>query len=348
MTRKSRKYRCDSSWHLHATGLGLLGLVLVAASPSPALAAGPGEICGRIDQWSESCDDGLACELILRLHSWSIGMCVEVDKHCGGDLPEQCDETEYCAFEELGACGFADEPGLCEPRPQFCTEQYAPVCGCDGVSYGNACFAHAAGTAVQSEGLCFECDYEDPARRWVGRDRERCQTVRFTCEEGEQAFFDDCGCGCEPVPEACEYEGVSYPVGATFPAGDGCNECTCMEDGSVQCTLALCACDYEDPARSWVSRDPAECATVLFLCVEGMLPFYDDCGCGCEPACRVAGCSGQLCVGRDDDGISTCEFREEYACYADATCTLQPDGHCGFTPTPELERCIERARDGEP
>lgn len=55
--------------------------------------------------------------------------------------------------------------------------------------------------------------------------------------------------------------------------------------------------------------------------------------------CFVGGCSGQLCT--DQPGaISTCEWREEYACYQTATCERQPDGQCGWTETPELTTCL--------
>lgn len=60
--------------------------------------------------------------------------------------------------------------------------------------------------------------------------------------------------------------------------------------------------------------------------------------------CKVAGCSGQLCVEEGDDGISTCEWRDEYACYQTATCERQDDGECGWTDTPELRACLT----GEP
>lgn len=57
-----------------------------------------------------------------------------------------------------------------------------------------------------------------------------------------------------------------------------------------------------------------------------------------EP-CFVGGCSGQVCS--DQAGvITTCEWRPEYACYRTATCERQPDGKCGWTPTPELEACL--------
>ena len=58
--------------------------------------------------------------------------------------------------------------------------------------------------------------------------------------------------------------------------------------------------------------------------------------------CAVAGCSGQLCVSADEaaNTMTTCEYREEYACYQEASCEPQANGQCGWTQTPELQRCL--------
>ncbi|XP_061190318.1 kielin/chordin-like protein [Saccostrea echinata] len=77
------------------------------------------------------------------------------------------------------------------------------------------------------------------------------------------------GCGCRTrceVPEGgkkevCRYNGRFYKVGQSFPAGDGCNRCTCRSNGQVICTLIACAtkCTYNyrtyRPGQSFPSTD---------------------------------------------------------------------------------------------
>jgi hypothetical protein len=65
-----------------------------------------------------------------------------------------------------------------------------------------------------------------------------------------------------------------------------------------------------------------------------------------EKACVVGGCSSQMCIEEGDGGISTCEYRAEYACYADATCERQADGACGWTETEALSSCLSEKSSG--
>lgn len=54
--------------------------------------------------------------------------------------------------------------------------------------------------------------------------------------------------------------------------------------------------------------------------------------------CIIGGCSSQICS--DEDVITTCEFRAEYACYQKAECKRQANGVCGWTQTPTLAACL--------
>lgn len=66
--------------------------------------------------------------------------------------------------------------------------------------------------------------------------------------------------------------------------------------------------------------------------------IYQPSGSGCRPT----GCSGQVCS--DEDVITTCEYRAEYACYKNAKCERQADGKCGWSETDELKKCLEEAK----
>jgi S-layer homology domain len=59
--------------------------------------------------------------------------------------------------------------------------------------------------------------------------------------------------------------------------------------------------------------------------------------------CVVGGCSGQLCVEAGlDDVVSTCEWRNEYACYQTAVCARQANGLCGWSQTVQLRACLQQ------
>lgn len=109
------------------------------------------------------------------------------DKNCAGG--------EYCATAE-GSCG---REGVCTPLPADpCDRVRDPVCGCDGVTYENACFAAAEGESVDFDGECPPPVCDDNS----------------DCAASEYCAKPNGACGgtgtCEPRPLSCS--GVWNPV----------------------------------------------------------------------------------------------------------------------------------------
>jgi uncharacterized protein DUF6748/Kazal-type serine protease inhibitor-like protein len=73
---------------------------------------------------------------------------------CGSRGLGSCAEGEFCDFPVGNDCGRSDAPGQCTVPPEFCIEIFSPVCGCDGETYANSCFAQAAGVSVDFAGSC--------------------------------------------------------------------------------------------------------------------------------------------------------------------------------------------------
>ncbi len=104
-------------------------------------------------------------------------------------------------------CSFARCPGPTQ-EPTGCDKEYRECP--DGLFVQRVlpdCDFEACLTGQNSEAIV--CDYSDPSRKFVLKDADSCSRARFACEPGQEAFIDDCGCGCilktSTNPEYSEY-----------------------------------------------------------------------------------------------------------------------------------------------
>jgi Kazal-type serine protease inhibitor domain len=150
---------------------------------------------------------------------------------------DECKASEFCDFSD-DTCGAADsKPGVCSPSPAFCTKIYAPVCGCDGRTYGNECGAQQSGVDVIHEG---ECDKPAICGGIAG----------IPCPEGS-ACIDDPDDGCDPAGGDADCTGLCMPD-------------LCMPDVSNDCHVGgcsgeLCVGPGEPDVSTCVFRPEAAC-----------------------------------------------------------------------------------------
>ncbi|MFQ5478118.1 MAG: Kazal-type serine protease inhibitor domain-containing protein [Candidatus Binatia bacterium] len=183
----------------------------------------------------------------------------ECEAICGGIAGLTCGPGEVCELPP-GMCDAADLGGHCVALPDVCPEIFAPVCGCDGVTYGNECELLAAGAQIAHFGPCFEgCT---PGAGECGPD-DVCITLPGQCDGSSNAI-------CVPRPHACPLvvievcgcDGITYssPCAAVQAGASIAHEGPC-EIGPCDPADPACnpgGCDPLDPNCQPGSCDPAD------------------------------------------------------------------------------------------
>lgn len=258
---------------------------------------------------------------------------------CGGWLGDTCADDEFCAYEPGQHCGAADASAVCLTQPDACILLVDPVCGCDGETYSNSCFAGMAGTGVLHEG---ECESVGPI--------ECGGFLGLPCEPGQMCIDNpeddcdpanggaDCGgiCVDEPAPQFCGgFANLPCPDGqiCVDDPNDGCDP----NNGGADCG-GMC-----------IDEKPA-CGEVLcaLFCENGFQTDENGCEiCACnpdpepEPECHVAGCSAELCVGPEGPDFSICIAQPWTTCLSLTECgNFGAGGSCGWEPNAEYLDCL--------
>jgi hypothetical protein len=342
----------------------------------------PDAICGAADATGTCMDKPQACDAIYKpvcgcddktygndceAHTAGVSVISEGEckpngggQVCGGGLAgnNACPADQFCDIPPEAICGAADGTGVCRTKPSACTLEYAPVCGCDGMTYGTACAAASAGVSVASKGECGA-----PSGGVCGT------RGAAPCADNEYcAFTLDAQCGAADAPGKC----AKKPDACTLQLAEVCgcdgktygNECTansmgtavahtgaCETGGSmcggfagVQCTGNQ-YCNFPIATNCGSGDQAGQCADKPTACTKEL---HEVCGCDgktygnpCmaasagtaiqkDGACAPPG-SGQTCGGLQGAQCPSgeyCDFPESAQCGAadqTGTCATIPD-----------------------
>jgi hypothetical protein len=109
---------------------------------------------------------------------------------------------------------------------------------------------------------------------------------------------------------------------------------TCPNKATANCYATLSKC----------TRQAGQCGYKDSLSLRQCLKRAGAGGLGTvEKKCTIGGCSGEICTEYTGEAVAgICIWREEFACYKNynAVCAVQATGECGWTMTPELDRCL--------
>jgi hypothetical protein len=79
-------------------------------------------------------------------------VCVGAPQNCNSQMA--CPSGLFCDMNQPRRCLASAVGGICIEPPTACDHRYDPVCGCDGMTYGNDCMRRMAKVQLDHVGEC--------------------------------------------------------------------------------------------------------------------------------------------------------------------------------------------------
>jgi hypothetical protein len=225
------------------------------ADAAGSCASDEGDFCGGKSDEACWCDD--LCADYGDCCSDYEGVCLD-EGGCSSN--DDCDPGEFCSFD-AGTCDESPTDGECAPMPEACIQVFAPVCGCDGQTYGNSCVASGNGVNVDHTGPCNDNPPDPPPGH--------------SCEDNCGGKAGNCWCddACTDYGDCCDdYEDwcVEEPPPPPPPPPPTPTTCDELEEQFTAETNAIRSCSTDAECgqvlsgtscgctRNWVARTNAD------------------------------------------------------------------------------------------